>query len=69
LKGKVEMVTTKKTGDSNRYEVSLTITVKKGLKYERSEELLHQLKDTHLGKMVEIWPLQTEAKEASPEAA
>ena len=54
MKGKVEMVTTKKTGDSNRYEVSLTITVKKGLKYERSEELLHQLKDTHLGKMVEI---------------
>jgi len=54
MKGKVEEITTKKTGDSNRYEVSLTLTVKKGLTYERSEELLHQLKDTYLGKMVEI---------------
>jgi len=54
LKGKVEMVTTKKTGDSNRYEVSLTITVKKGLKYERSEELVNQYWAEYKGKMVEI---------------
>ena len=62
MKGKVEMVTTQKTGDSNRYEVSLTITVKKGLKYERSEELLDQLRQEYMGKMVEIWPILDEAK-------
>ena len=54
MKGKVEAVTTKITGDSGRYEVSLTITVKKGLIYERSEELLDQLRQEYMGKMVEI---------------
>ena len=29
MKGKVEAVTNQKTGDSDRYEVSLTITIKK----------------------------------------
>jgi len=69
MKGKVEEVTTQKTGDSDRYEVSLTITVKKGLTYERSDELMKQLWEEYKGKMVEIWPLQTEGKETSLEAA
>jgi len=59
LKGKVEQITTKKTGDSNRYEVSLTITVKKGLTYKRSEELLDQLRQEYIGKMVEINQTET----------
>ena len=59
MKGKVEMVTTQRTGDSSRYEVSLTITVKKGLKYERSEELLDQLRQEYMGKMVEINQTET----------
>ena len=54
MKGKVEMVTTKKTGDSNRYEVSLTITVKKGLTYERSEELVKQYWEEYKDKLIEI---------------
>ena len=59
MKGKVEQITTKKTGDSNRYEVSLTITVKKGLTYKRSEELLDQLRQEYIGKMVEINQTET----------
>ena len=62
MKGKVEMVTTQRTGDSSRYEVSLTITVKKGLTYERSEELVKQYWTEYKDKLVEIWPLQTEVK-------
>ena len=54
MKGKVEMVTTQRTGDSNRYEVTLTITVKKGLTYERSEELVKQYWAEYKDKMVEI---------------
>ena len=54
MKGKVELVTTQRTGDSDRYEVSLTITIKKGLTYERSDELLKQLWTEYKGKMVEI---------------
>jgi len=69
MKGKVELVTTQRTGDSDRYEVSLTITVKKGLTYERSDELMKQLWAEYKGKMVEIWPLITEVKEAYLEAA
>ena len=62
MKGKVEGVTTQATGDSGRYEVALTITVKKGLTYERSEELMKQLWDQYKGKMVEI----TEANQTQP---
>ena len=69
MKGKVEEATTRRTGDSDRYEVSLTITVKKGLTYERSDELMKQLWAEYKGKMVEIWPLITEVKEAYLEAA
>jgi len=54
MKGKVELVTTQRTGDSDRYEVSLTITVKKGLTYERSEELMKQLWAEYKDKMLEI---------------
>jgi len=54
MKGKVELVTTQRTGDSDRYEVSLTITVKKGLTYERSDELVKQLWAEYKDKMLEI---------------
>jgi len=63
VKGKVEGATTQATGDSGRYEVSLTITIKKGLTYERSEELMKQLWDQYKGKMVEIWAIENEGKE------
>jgi len=53
MKGKIEEIQTKRS-KKGKYSVSLIITIKKGLTYERSEELLDQLKDTHLGKMVEI---------------
>jgi len=54
MKGKVEEVATKRTGDSDRYEISLTLTVKKGLTYERSDELMKQLWTEYKGKLVEI---------------
>ena len=54
MKGKFEAVQTKMNLDSMRYEVSLTLTIKKGLSYDRSEELLAQLKNKYLGKMVEV---------------
>ena len=54
MKGKVETITTQRTGDSDRYEVSLTITVKKGLTYERSNELMKQLWTKYKDKMLEI---------------
>ena len=69
MKGKVEKATTQRTGDSDRYEVSLTITVKKALTYERSKELMKQLWAEYKDKMVEIWPLITEGKEPLLEAA
>ena len=62
MKGKVEAVTTKITGDSGRYEVSLTITVKKALTYERSNELVKQLWAEYKDKMLEI----TEADPTQP---
>ena len=65
MKGKVELVTTQRTGDSDRYEVSLTITVKKGLTYERSDELMKQLWTEYKGKMVDISePDQTQTTQA-----
>jgi len=65
MKGKVEAVTNQKTGDSDRYEVSLTITVKKGLTYERSASLALHLWDEYKGKMVEISePDQTQTTQA-----
>ena len=69
MKGKVEEATTQITGDSGRYEVSLTITLKKGLTYERSEELRKQIWEEYKGKRVEIWLIQTEDKEDRVEAA
>jgi len=54
MKGKLEEVITKRTGDSDRYEVSVTLVVKKGLTYERSEELMKQLWDEYKDKMLEI---------------
>ena len=54
MKGKVEEVTTQQTHDTHRYEVNLTLTIKKGLTYKRSEELLDSLQKEYLGKMVEI---------------
>ena len=62
MKGKVEGATTQIIGKSGRYEVALTVTVKKGLTYERSEELMKQLWDQYKGKMVEI----TEADQTQP---
>jgi len=63
LKGKVEGATVSRTGDSDRYEVSLTLTVKKGLTYKRAEELMKQIWDEYKGRMVEIWAITTENKE------
>jgi len=63
VKGKVESATTQIIGKSGRYEVALTVTVKKGLTYERSEELMKQLWDQYKGKMVEIWAIENEGKE------
>ena len=54
MKGKVEEATTRRTGDSDRYEVTLTIIIKKGLTYERSEELMKQLWDEYKNKLLEI---------------
>ena len=54
MKGKVEAVQSERTPKKGRHKVSLIITIKKGLKYKRSEELLDQLRQEYLGKMVEI---------------
>jgi len=54
MKGKVEAVTTQQTQDTLRYEVNLTVTIRKGLTYKRSEELLASLQEEYLGKMVDI---------------
>lgn len=62
MKGKVEAVTTQQTPETLRYEVNLTITIKKGLSHKRSEELLASLKEEYLGKMVEIWAILNEVK-------
>jgi len=59
MKGKVEAVTTQQTSDTLRYEVNLTLALKKGLSYKRSEELLDELTQEYLGKMVEITPSET----------
>lgn len=59
MKGKVEEVTTQQTPETLRYEVTLTLTIKKGLTYKRSEELLDSLKDEYLGKMVDIKQTET----------
>lgn len=59
MKGKVESFQTALTSKTLRYEVSLIITIKKGLSYERSQELLDQLTQEYMGKMVEIEAIPT----------
>lgn len=62
MKGKIEAIQSERTSKKGRYEVSLIITIKKGLKYKRSEELLTEFREKYLGNMVEIWPILDEAK-------
>jgi len=59
MKGKVEAVTNQQTPDTRKYEVNLTLTIRKGLTYKRSEELLDQLRQEYLGKMTDITLIET----------
>jgi len=58
LKGKVEEIQTERNA-KGRYSVSMRITTKKGLSYERSEALVTDFKEKYLGKLVEIAELNT----------
>ena len=61
MKGKIEAVQSERTPKKGKHKVSLIVTIKKGLTYERSEELLDQLRQEYMGKMVEIRPILDEA--------
>jgi len=54
MKGKVEKATIERSEESGRYELSLTITIKKGLLYDRAQELCKQIWEEYKDKMLEI---------------
>jgi len=59
MKGKIEEIQAERNPKSGRHSVSLIVTIKKGLTYERSKELLDQLRQEYIGKMVEINQTET----------
>ena len=60
MKGKIEAFQSTLNSKTQRYEVALIITVKKGLTYKRSEKLLDELRQEYMDKMVVITPAETE---------
>lgn len=60
MKGKIEAFQSTLNSKTLRYEVALIITIRKGLTYKRSEELLAELRQVYMDKMVEIAPAETE---------